>query len=119
MMVALPAEIQAKLKSDGFVDRPKESCRVVGYCCRGKHNTVACGMSEWGCMVMKMQAWGWSYRDMKRASGLVASAFSEMKTDPEYQPFYHTGIRFRRLYVRAAIEQRKKRVAAKESAETG
>lgn len=83
------------------------NCAHVGRCCRTTHNKIDCGASEWGCRLLKLQAWGIQYRDIRRATGIPLGTLSAMRNDPAFEPYYSTGIAFRRYFVRVAVTRRR------------
>lgn len=54
----------------------------------------------------QLHEWGWSYGAVARAIGANKSTLHQMVTDPNYQPFFDLGQKFRRFYIRVARTHR-------------
>lgn len=67
---------------------------------------AASTLSYWGRMMTDLRAWGWSYGGVAREVGVTKSRLHQMVTDPNYQPGYSLGQRFRRFYLRQARARR-------------
>ena len=90
--------------------KPLPACLTVGRCIRPVHNVVGCGVSEWGCKILKLQQWGYTYHTIWERTGLTRATLSVMRNDPTFDPKYSTGIRLRRFFVRVAIERKRQKV---------
>lgn len=59
-------------------------------------------LSYWGRMMTELREWGWSFGAVSREVGVNKSVLHTMTVDPNYEPQYGFGQRFRRFYLRQA-----------------
>lgn len=63
-------------------------------------------LSYWGRMMTELRGWGWTFRAVSRESLVRQAALHQMTVDPNYEPSYRNGLRFRRFYLRVARLER-------------